>query len=103
MSEVEYAFEKSMNKLAGVHQTLFERHTESPMSIQGSDDITPDCNWIIELVVDGTIAAERARAAYRETLEIALEEVESLLKAISGRVVISADHGEHFGEPTHLF
>jgi len=63
-----------------------------------SDGTTPDCDRIMELVADGTISADRARTAYRETLEIVLTEVESLLDAISGKVVISADHGEHFGE-----
>jgi len=63
-----------------------------------SDDTTPDGDRIMELVADGTVATERAREAYRETLEIALEEAESLVEVVSGRVVVSADHGEHFGE-----
>ena len=63
-----------------------------------SDDTTPDRDRIMELVAEGTISIKSAHTAYRETLEIVLTEVESLLDTISGKVVISADHGEHFGE-----
>ena len=58
---------------------------------------------IMELVASGKISEENARCAYRETLEIVLDEVSSLLEEIDGKVVISADHGEMFGEqPYHL-
>lgn len=53
---------------------------------------------VMELVVEDKIPEDTARKAYRETLQIALEEVERLLDEISGNVVISADHGEMFGE-----
>lgn len=38
------------------------------------------------------------RQAYEETLEIVLEHVESLLSQITGKTVVSADHGELLGE-----
>lgn len=38
------------------------------------------------------------REAYRETLAIALESVESLVDELDGRTVITADHGEMLGE-----
>ena len=38
------------------------------------------------------------RQAYRENLEIVLTEVEYLLNAISGRTVVTADHGEALGD-----
>jgi hypothetical protein len=63
-----------------------------------SDDTPSDQDRIMDLVADGEITTDEARTAYRETLKIVLEEVESLLNMISGKVVISADHGEHFGE-----
>ncbi|MDV7349647.1 hypothetical protein R3751_07640 [Halorubrum distributum] len=53
---------------------------------------------IMELVASGEIPEEEARRAYRETLEIVLDEVSSLLVQVDGKVVISADHGEMFGE-----
>ncbi|MDB9281717.1 hypothetical protein PN416_17660 [Halorubrum ezzemoulense] len=53
---------------------------------------------IMELVASGEIPEEKARRAYRETLEIVLDEVSSLLVQVDGKIVISADHGEMFGE-----
>lgn len=46
----------------------------------------------------GDISLEKGREAYRETLDIALEEVERLLEHLDGKSVITADHGEMFGE-----
>ncbi|QDX41876.1 hypothetical protein FQU85_13075 [Salarchaeum sp. JOR-1] len=53
---------------------------------------------LFEAVADGEIEVEKARKAYRETLDIVLEEVEELISEIDGKVVVSADHGEMFGE-----
>jgi hypothetical protein len=58
----------------------------------------PDGDRIMKLVANGTIATDRARTAYKESIKIVLEEVRTLLNNVSGKVVISADHGEHFGE-----
>ncbi|NUB93231.1 hypothetical protein HT576_19690 [Haloterrigena sp. SYSU A121-1] len=46
----------------------------------------------------GEINEEFARKAYRETLQIALDDVRELINSIDGKVVISSDHGEMFGE-----
>jgi hypothetical protein len=46
----------------------------------------------------GGVTVEMARQAYRENLEIVLDTVEGLLPDLSGKTVISADHGELFGE-----
>lgn len=53
---------------------------------------------LFEAVANGDIEVKKARKAYRETLDIVLEDVEELLAEIDGRVVVSADHGEMFGE-----
>lgn len=53
---------------------------------------------LFEAVANGDIEVKKARKAYRETLDIVLKEVEELLAEIDGRVVVSADHGEMFGE-----
>jgi hypothetical protein len=52
----------------------------------------------MELVAEGIISRDSAHRAYKETLEIVLDDVEILLDNISGKVVISSDHGEMFGE-----
>ena len=38
------------------------------------------------------------RNAYKENLEVVLESVAELLEHISGRILITADHGEYLGE-----
>ena len=46
----------------------------------------------------GEIDTEKLRAAYRENLELVVDEVGSLLEALDGKTVVSADHGEMLGE-----
>lgn len=53
---------------------------------------------IMRAVSRGEVSLERARKAYRETLDIALDEAETLHRSINGKTAITADHGEHFGE-----
>jgi len=70
------------------HQVLGMNHSDSS---QVGDRVMP-------LVAKGVISTATARQAYRETLSIVLEEVKSLAEVVDGKVVVSADHGEHFGE-----
>lgn len=54
------------------------------------------------------VSAEVMRRAYRENLEIALPVVDDLLADLDGKTVVTADHGEAFGErdwplPAKLF
>jgi hypothetical protein len=44
-----------------------------------------------------------AKKAYRENLELVLNEVERLFDAIDGKIVLTADHGEMLGERRGLF
>lgn len=46
----------------------------------------------------GVVSASAVRAGYRHNLEYALEHAHELLDAIEGRVVVTADHGNLFGE-----
>lgn len=57
-----------------------------------------DAKRMFEAVARGDISIDIAREAYRETLDIVLSEVEKLFNEIEGRIVVSADHGEMFGE-----
>jgi len=50
----------------------------------------------VSLLRDGTRAT--AMSYYEENLRIALEEVEELVEQLDGDVVVTADHGEAFGE-----
>jgi len=40
----------------------------------------------------------KLRTAYRENVELVIEEVGSLLEALDGKTVVSADHGEMLGD-----
>jgi hypothetical protein len=46
----------------------------------------------------GEISVERVRTAYEANLRYVLEEVHSLVRNVSGRVAVTADHGNLFGE-----
>lgn len=51
-----------------------------------------------EALEAGRIDRDRAWRAYCENLEIALPHVEDLLASVQGRTVVTADHGNVFGE-----
>lgn len=53
---------------------------------------------LMNLLAEGEVDLEEAREAYRENLEIVLGEVKRLLEEIDGKSVVTADHGEMFGE-----
>lgn len=57
----------------------------------------------IGALVDGVISRDDAKKAYRETLSLVLQDVQTLLESIDGKVVISSDHGEMFGEKPYRF
>jgi len=53
---------------------------------------------IMRAVSRGEVSVERAMRAYEETLQVVLEETDELARAVDGKTVVTADHGEHFGE-----
>lgn len=50
------------------------------------------------LVRDGVISHDEMEQAYRESLQIALDNVYELLNTVPGRAVVTADHAELLGE-----
>jgi hypothetical protein len=52
--------------------------------------------WV--LLRRGEVSVERVRAAYEANLRHVLEEVATLLDNVDGRVAVTADHGNLFGE-----
>jgi len=50
---------------------------------------------------DGRYSEEEFRNAYKQTLRAVFDEVQRLTDRLDGRTVITADHGELFGEPVH--
>jgi hypothetical protein len=59
---------------------------------------TPDAPSFSTLIEDGQISVDKARTAYRETLDIVLHQVRILAEQLSVNTVVSADHGEMLGE-----
>lgn len=57
-------------------------------------------DWTIEtdLLEQGETTYEQVMDGYRENLEIVLTEVESLMRDLEGKIIVTADHGEMFGE-----
>lgn len=55
----------------------------------------------LRLARRGELSVERIKEAYEENLIIVMEEVRRLAKELPGRVVLTADHGEAFGEFGH--
>lgn len=51
-----------------------------------------------EMLATGNVKEETVREAYAENLEIALPEVRRLVDALSGKTVITSDHGNLFGK-----
>ena len=44
------------------------------------------------------VGKDKLKELYQQDLELALKEVEKLLEELDGKVVITSDHGESFGE-----
>lgn len=66
---------------------------------KGSRWFTHQSSSLTEVIDQSPDATrERVREAYRENLELVLPEVRALLQTLSGRTVVTADHGEMLGE-----
>lgn len=53
---------------------------------------------IWELLRDGDVSEDVVWSAYRENLEIALDHVSDLVETLSGKTVVTSDHGNAFGQ-----
>ncbi|MDG5761544.1 hypothetical protein QA600_19620 [Natronococcus sp. A-GB1] len=53
-------------------------------------------------VYRNNLSVETLQKAYKENLEIVLEEVERLFERLEGRMVVTADHGDFLGEKPYL-
>jgi len=67
----------------------------------GIKDDTPKDETIQEiwrLVRDGKISIDKLKRAYEDNLKLVLKEVQGLVNHLEGKIVITSDHGECFGE-----
>lgn len=60
--------------------------------------INTEGDWAYEEVWDGKKTHKELREAYRDNVEVLLDEIDRLKEEMSGKVVITADHGELLGE-----
>ncbi len=56
---------------------------------------------IWDLFFDGAITIEDIISGYKQNLKIVMNAVEDLIKNLDGKIVITSDHGEAFGEKLH--
>lgn len=62
-----------------------------------------DGKWTVDTLVweavrQGKFDVDKLRQAYMDNLELVLEHVQGLVAQLDGKIVITADHGEAFGE-----
>lgn len=63
-----------------------------------SEDDTDTRKKVWELLEDGELSVDRAWQAYRENLELVLPYVRDLCDDLTGKTVVTSDHGNLFGE-----
>lgn len=76
---------------------IFQQASGEGISATGNSQWTGQ-HQIWRMVREGSVDLNLLRQATLDNLELALKDVEKLLPALSGKIVISADHGEAFGE-----
>ena len=57
-----------------------------------------DAQNVWHYAMRGEISMDRIKKGYAENLRLVLEEVERLLEKLEGKIVVTADHGECFGD-----
>lgn len=74
-----------------------KNHGKEMMGYDVTNPVTGDTGWF-ELAKRGHISYQTMYDAYSETLDIALEHAQKVLREIPGKSVLTADHGEMLGE-----
>lgn len=64
----------------------------------GREHFKQESTSLLEVVAESDQSDEQLREAYRENLSLVLKEVENLLDGLSGRTIVTADHGEMLGD-----
>lgn len=71
-------------------------HKGLTIHLENESETTPLNVWTAAR--RGEVATEAVQAAYRENLQIVLNQVETLIDHLEGRTVVTADHGNLIGE-----
>lgn len=64
----------------------------------GEDDVVGENVWNQKFLGELSITRKELWSMYVENLEYALEHVETLLNAVSGKTIVTSDHGNYVGE-----
>lgn len=77
--------------------TGFSKHREAVL--EGQTKWRDRTIW--DLVLENRVPLNKVKEAYRDNLRIALRYVELLVFHLGGKIIITSDHGEAFGEKLH--
>jgi hypothetical protein len=84
---------------------MYQKRAKSQTDVDHSSDGT--VKWpktrFPELYRKGEISKKELEEAYVETIEVVEESVENLLSKMTGKTVITSDHGENLGEKKYGF
>lgn len=81
------------------HKRLIVHYMQPHQPYLGASGETMEFGQTLaETVEKNDLSRLEVRRAYRENLELALAAVERLQHSLTGKTVISSDHGEHLGE-----
>lgn len=73
-------------------------YTADPEAVFGEGTELTEKNTWLDLAA-GNISVEQVKAAYARTLELGWERARTLVEELPGRTVVTADHGNMWGEP----
>ena len=77
-------------------EKITERGMRAYDHVTGQEVSTEKSIW--EQLEDGDVATETVWTAYRENLELVLPHVSELCKDLSGKTIVTSDHGNMFGK-----
>lgn len=64
----------------------------------GREQFEQESTSLLDVVNNSNQTDDHLREAYRENLSLVLDEVEKLLNGLTGRTIVTADHGEMLGD-----
>lgn len=82
----------------GENATEFTQSGFSRIGVNRAVDEDPDIPFWWDRLENGEIDREHVMRLYRDTLRVALPHVQRLVDTLPGKTVISADHGNVFGD-----
>lgn len=95
-AEAEYPNKRIISHFLQPHYPWIGPYGQEAMADHGYRPGTENENIYI-LMRQGMVSVDRMKTAYEENLEVTLPHVEELIQNLTGKTVVSSDHGEAFG------